>query len=176
MQVRSTVDLDHRPAQQVLIPSCRVSNTEDPWSLQDLRPDLAAEWDTELNRPWTPATVSYRSGYKMWWNCVKGHRWRARVASRTEGHGCPYCAGRRVDDRNSLAARHPEVAAQWDPEGNGDLTPDDVTYGSGRRVAWVCPQGHRWIAPVARRTSPKRSSGRGTGCPVCAGRTPGEKT
>nr|WP_302642680.1 zinc-ribbon domain-containing protein [uncultured Dysosmobacter sp.] len=54
--------------------------------------------------------------------------------------------------------------AQWDDERNAPLTPKDVTYGSHQKVWWRCPQGHSYRSEVRIRM-------RGTGCPVCAGRT-----
>lgn len=142
------------------------AENDEPWSVQDLHPELVGEWDAEANAPLTPGTVSFGSGFYVWWCCPHGHRWRARVGSRTSGgHGCPYCAGRRTSEENSLATRFPEVAAEWDVDANVGLSPAEVTYGSGRRVAWRCGRGHSWVAPVFRRTSGRRS-----GCPYCAGR------
>ena len=64
----------------------------------------------------------------------------------------------------------PLLLKQWDRERNGDLTPDDVTYGSRRKVWWRCEKGHSWQAQIKSRTL------LGAGCPVCAGKVvvPGE--
>ncbi|MCD8196887.1 MAG: zinc-ribbon domain-containing protein, partial [Lachnospiraceae bacterium] len=32
---------------------------------------------------------------KVWWKCENGHEWRATIASRSNGCGCPVCLGRR---------------------------------------------------------------------------------
>ena len=56
------------------------------------------------------------------------------------------------------------LLAQWDDERNAPLTPKDVTYGSHQKVWWRCSQGHSYRSEVRIRT-------RGTGCPICAGRT-----
>lgn len=53
---------------------------------------------------------------------------------------------------NDLAAKAPDVAAQWHPTLNGNLTPEMVTSGSHRRVWWQCPLGHTWKAFVYSRT------------------------
>ena len=53
---------------------------------------------------------------------------------------------------NDLAAKAPDVAAQWHPTLNGNLTPEMVTPGSHRRVWWQCPLGHTWKAFVYSRT------------------------
>ena len=55
---------------------------------------------------------------------------------------------------------------QWDTGPNLPLTPDQVSYGSKKKVWWKCEQGHSWQAAVYTR------SGSGTGCPVCAGKIP----
>jgi hypothetical protein len=59
----------------------------------------------------------------------------------------------------------PEVARQWHPTKNGDLTPEGVTAGSDRLVWWLCSEGpdHEWQTPVELRGK------RGLGCPFCTG-------
>lgn len=52
---------------------------------------------------------------------------------------------------------------QWHPEKNGGLTPDQVSYGSHKKVWWWCDKGHEWQAEV-------KSRYMGAGCPVCAGK------
>ena len=56
-----------------------------------------------------------------------------------------------------------ELLEEWDRERNAPLTPDQVSYGSARKVWWRCGEGHEWQAPVKARTS-------GSGCPICSGR------
>src|SRR5205823_4226319 len=65
-------------------------------------------------------------------------------------------------------AHHPDIAAQWHPDKNGDLTPDKLPSGSHERVWWKCGKGpdHEWQASVKDRT---RSDG-ATGCPCCNGK------
>lgn len=62
---------------------------------------------------------------------------------------------------DSLAVTHPEVAKEWYQPGNGELTPSDVTYGSGKKVSWQCPRGHIYTATILHRTNG------GTRCPIC---------
>lgn len=131
---------------------------------------LLQEWDREKNMPLTPDSVHKGSHRKVWWNCNAGHAWQAEVRSRTGGSRCPYCTKRVlwVGD-NDLAAANPVLAAQWDKEKNGQLTPTDVLAGSERCVWWKCDKGHSWRASILRRS-------RGAGCPVCLGKSvvPGE--
>ena len=71
--------------------------------------------------------------------------------------------GQRLKD--PLSITHPQLAAEWHPTKNGDLTPDKVVAGSGRKIWWKCPKdpNHEWQAPVDRRTRAK------SGCPYCRG-------
>lgn len=130
------------------------------------RTNLLKEWDESRNFPLTPDTVSYGSKKKVWWTCENGHSWQTTVHVRSEGSGCPYCTGRKVlPGFNDLETLYPDVAAQWDREKNGPLSPRDVSTGSKIRIWWRCPEGHSWQSPVASRTA------WGHGCPVCAGKT-----
>lgn len=131
-------------------------------------PALAAEWDYAKNAPLTPAHVTFGSGQKAWWLCpVCGNSWQAVIGSRASGVGCPAC-GRKASHQarsrpkpgNSLADRHPDIAAEWHPTRNGDLTPDSMTPASSKKVWWLCPVcGNEWEVVIAKRTN------RGTGCP-----------
>lgn len=130
------------------------------------RINLLKEWDESRNFPLTPDTVSYGSKKKVWWTCENGHSWQTTVHVRSEGSGCPYCTGRKVlSGFNDLGTLYPDVAAQWDREKNGSLSPRDVSTGSKIRIWWRCPEGHSWLSPIASRTA------WGHGCPVCAGKT-----
>lgn len=46
---------------------------------------------------------------------------------------------------------------------NGDLTANDVTPHSNKKVWWVCKNGHEWKSLINNRSL-------GVGCPICAGR------
>lgn len=132
--------------------------------LATTHPDIAAQWHPEKNGPLTPRDVSAGSKRQVWWQCSQGHVWQARIASRVAGRGCPVCAGRRiVPGENDLAASHPALAAQWHPEKNGILTPQQVSPHSNCKVWWQCDRGHAWQATPASRV-------RGRGCPYCSGR------
>src|SRR5262245_54375057 len=67
-------------------------------------------------------------------------------------------------NRASLLITHPKVAAEWNYEKNGKLTPDQVSDGNGRKVWWRCEKDptHEWEAIVSNRA-------KGNGCPLCAG-------
>ena len=139
--------------------------------LATVSPTLASEWHPTRNGELTPEQVRAQSNRAVWWRCDKGHEWKVSINARTQlGTGCPYCANKKVlAGFNDLATLEPKIAAQWDPELNGALTPQMVSKGSRRKVWWRCADGHVWLARVDSRTGPTKS-----GCPVCAG-TVGEK-
>jgi len=128
-------------------------------------PDLAAQWDSTANGELTDA-VTGGSRRQVGWRCGHGHRWVARVQARTVGQGRPYCAGRRATPDTSVAARYPQLMAEWADDLNGDLDPATVLPGSSRRVWWRCTRDpiHVWEVRVTDRTC------RSTGCPFCTGR------
>ena len=131
--------------------------------LASVNPALAAEW-SERNLPLSPSGVPPRSPRKVWWKGACGHEWAARIADRSEGHGCPYCNdGKRLVGFNDLASCYPEIAAEWH-ESNFPLKPTDVKPKSRENVRWQCADcGFEWSAVIFTRVS-------GSGCPACAGR------
>lgn len=69
-----------------------------------------------------------------------------------------------ITKENCIATTHPQIAAQWHPTFNGELTPNDVREGSTDRVWWLCDRGHEWKTEVRVRCQ------RNNGCPCCNGR------
>ena len=53
---------------------------------------------------------------------------------------------------NSLAEVHPELVSEWS-EKNLTLTPDDITFGSNKKVWWRGACGHEWQASVKARSN-----------------------
>jgi hypothetical protein len=132
-------------------------------SLRDLQPEIAKEWHSGKNGRITPESVSAGSNIAAWWRCTKGHEWRVSVSQRTlEGTGCPVCSGRVAAPDTSLAALKPEVAREWHPTRNREVSPGQVRPGSHRKVWWKCRAGHEWISGVKDRALS------GQGCPYCA--------
>ena len=129
-------------------------------------PQLAIQWHPTKNGSLTPEQIPPGTTRKVWWRCEKGHEWQASVASRTSGgNGCPVCAGKKViAGENDLASQFPAIAAQWHPEKNGKLSPQQVTPSSNRKVWWQCEKGHDYQGTIGARTMV------GSNCPYCAGR------
>ena len=130
-------------------------------------PNLVKQWHPTKNEGLTPDQVPAGSNKKVWWKCSKGpdHEWEATVYDRTNGTGCPCCAGKKVSKTNSLAALHPDIATELHPTKNKDLTSDQIIAGSNKKVWWICLKGpdHVWEAVVNSRTNG------GNGCPCCTG-------
>lgn len=63
---------------------------------------------------------------------------------------------------DSLAYLYPEIAKEWHPTKNGNLTPDLFTPGSTEYVWWLCPTcKNEWRSTIVNRTT-------GHGCDICA--------
>lgn len=132
-------------------------------------PSIATEYHPTLNaRP--VEEVTSRTTTRCWWQCSKnvGHKpWNTSPLNRTkQGDGCPYCGGRYATDEWNLAVIYPQVAAEWDCEVNGKLTPYDVTPKSHKKVGWKCAAGHRWVLSVDGRTDANGNIHR---CRICTG-------
>ena len=125
-------------------------------------PELAKEWHPAKNGDLKPDMVTASSNKKVWWQCPNGHEWQAIIANRNEGNGCPYCSGRyAIKGETDLVTKKPELAEEWHPTKNGNLSPDMVAASSNKKVWWQCAKGHEWQAIIANRS-------KGNGCPYCA--------
>ena len=126
--------------------------------LMTVKPHLAKEWHPTKNGTLKPEDVSVMSNKQVWWQCKKGHEWKAFISNRSRGNGCLYCANKRVlAGFNDLMTTRPNLAKEWHPTRNGQLTPNDVTYGSYKLIWWQCKEGHEWQARVYKKK----------GCPYC---------
>lgn len=136
-------------------------------SLAILRPDIAAEWDYELNRNsgFTPETIGLDTKRKFYWHCNNGysHSYLATIAFRcSRNSGCAICHGKQVSPDTSLAVLNPALAAEWCAE--NDKTPSEVTLKSDYEALWKCPNPNH---PPYRQKVEVRS--RGVGCVYCNG-------
>ena len=126
-----------------------------------INPRLAREWNYKKNGNLTPENFLANSHDKVWWKCKNGHEWQAIIASRSNGRGCPYCAGKKVlKGFNDLQTINPSLANDWNHERNNGLKPEDFTASSGKKVWWKCKSGHEWEAIIKDRNH-------GRGCPYC---------
>ena len=136
-------------------------------------PDVAADWDYELNSQ-KPDEVLKGSGETAYWICrnenTTPHSYPLPIISRVQGHKCTYCHGKKVlVGFNDIGTRAPQLLKEWDYEQNDSngIFPTDYTCGSMQEVSWICQNT----------TLPKHSYSlsivdkyQGTGCPYCSGR------
>lgn len=129
-------------------------------------PEISAEWHPVRNGELRPTQVKAHSGQKVWWLGKCNHEWEQQISKRTGlGRGCPYCSGQKVlPGFNDLSTVAPDLAREWHPTQNGELSPSLVGKGYTKKVWWHCKLGHDWEATVNARFS------HSTGCPYCSGR------
>lgn len=135
--------------------------------LATLNPELAAEWDYDANKS-GPENYTVSSGHKVCWKCKNCRQsWMAKILSRNQGCGCPYCAGQLpIPGQTDLATLYPDLVAEWDNIAN-EKKPEQFTVSSESIVVWKCKVcGQSWSAAIFRRTK------KGCGCPFCAGKRP----
>jgi hypothetical protein len=83
-------------------PYCTGKMVADDASLATVKPKLVEEWNFEKNRNEKPTDFLPYSHRKVWWVCKKcSWSWRAEIASRSNGSGCPNCKKRRSDSRST---------------------------------------------------------------------------
>lgn len=101
------------------------------------------------------------SDYLALWKCDKGHEYSMRFSSKFSGQGCPICLNRTVlKGFNDLATTHPDFAKQW--SSRNFSSPSQFTYGSGKKVWWVCDKGHEWETKIYLKVNNNSQ------CPYCA--------
>lgn len=136
------------------------------------------DWDYEKNTELSPLNYSMSSRVAVWWICEKKHSYKVSGNTRVRTNGCKICSrekqkkiqyDERLKTTKSFAENSPELLSEWDYEKNLGTRPEQVTWGSKKKIWWKCDQGHQWqTTPYARY--------KGSGCPVCARRTGSEKT
>ena len=131
--------------------------------LATLKPEIVSEW-SEKNHPLMPDMVLSCTNKSVWWRCIHGHEWIAKIADRYYGSQCPYCEGHLLyKGFNDLASNYPELAAEWS-EKNAPKQADGVFPKSRENVWWKCRIcGYEWRAVIDSRV-------KGLSCPVCSDR------
>ncbi len=128
-------------------------------------PELEEQWNYKMNGDMLPEMFSKGSGEHVWWICHNKHEWKATIASRAAGAGCPYCSGFKwKSGERDLKTLFPEIAKEWDYEKNAPLRPENINSGSHKKVWWKCEKGHSYEAIILNRTN----SSSHNGCPYCS--------
>lgn len=126
-------------------------------------PELAKMWNRKKNKK-SPCDYTPMSNARVWWVCEHGHEWDNKICNQHKTMDCPVCNNRRLlRGFNDLATVYPELAKEWDYEGNKGLKPQDVISGGHISYSWKCAKGHpAWKETIRNRTK--------SGCPYCAGK------
>lgn len=152
--------------------------------LSTTHPELSSQWHPIKNGALTPEMVASGSGKRVWWllpydDPETGNHfdfeWIEQIDVRAKGgFGCPFIPGQAVwVGYNDLATKRPDIAKEWHPTKNKDLTPEMVTCGSGKMVWWLMPYDDpktgrhfdfEWKATIVDRI-------KGNGCPYLTGKS-----
>lgn len=142
-------------------PTCLSERAKQDNRVVTLFPDLIEEWHPTKNADINLESLTYGTNKMVWWKCKEGHEFPTRVSDRTKYRiGCSYCTGYKPTKDNNLGVLFPDIAKQWHPTKNKDLTPHDVTSKSGKKVWWQCEKGHDYQISIFKKT-------RGYQCPTC---------
>jgi len=138
-----------------------------PYTIQNIK-----LWCKLNNKSYKLLSDTYEGNNKnLKWKCLKedcGEEFESNWNNILSGRGCGFCVGRQVGLSNCLATKNPELAKEWHPTKNGNLTPYDVTINTNKKVYWECLDcGCEWSAWIADRN-------KGNGCPEC-NKSKGEK-
>ncbi len=140
-----------------------VGNRNKQPTFEAVQHPLLLEWDYERNPKdaISPHNTTLGSEKLVHWvchNCPKGHMHRYQMypyhRTRRVPSGCPYCAGKRACECNSLQTHYPKVSSEWDFARN-DLTPAQVTSRSDQCVWWKNPLRGSWVQRIGERTDPR---------------------
>ena len=126
-------------------------------SLAEQKPWTIPEWNTEKNNGLTAAEVAAESNRTFWWHCSAGHEWQTSPHSREAPGGKGSCRTCR-----SFGFNHPELMEYWDGENNPGTSPEEIPSGSGKKLWWKCPKGHRFKRLVRLMVKARQL------CPICA--------
>lgn len=79
-------------------------------SILQKMPHIINEWCKDLNNL-SIEEVNYSSDKKHWWRCLKcNSNYLQSALHKYKNHGCPYCAGKKVNETNSLFHVKPDIA------------------------------------------------------------------
>ena len=170
--------VNHKTSRNSGCPYCTNQKMDYHKSLEYLFPELAKEWHPTKNCNLKPCDVSCGSEKKIWWICNKAecgciHEYEQSIYDKKIGNYCPYCSknvSNKIDYHKSLEYLYPDIAKEWHPTKNYNLKPCDVSYGSGKKVWWICNKAecgciHEYEQSICDKAKKK------FGCPYCSNRT-----
>ena len=132
-----------------------------PYTIQNIR-----LWCKLNDKPFELLSEKYIGAYKkLKWKCLKEDCKEIFEMSWSDifrSYNCPFCSGHKVGISNCLATKNPELASEWHPTKNGELTPYDVVCGCHKDVWWVCREcNYEWESNINNRYFKQ------SGCPEC---------
>ncbi|MDA8550826.1 zinc-ribbon domain-containing protein [Candidatus Poseidoniales archaeon] len=139
-------------------------------SMRNTHPHLAEEFHPTKNGDLTPDNLVAGTNKSLHWICSTcSHEWETTGNSRGfGGSGCGVCNTNYLheDGRNSMRNTHPQLADEFHPTKNGDLTPDNLVAGTNLILHWICSTcSHEWAVGGNNRSTSNNPSG----CGVCNG-------
>ena len=146
-------------------------------SLSKSHPEIASEWDPQLNENLTPNDITAGFRKPVWWRCSNDHSYQVSVCSRVRSKGCKICnqsihiekmRKAKLAKGRSFAEARPDLLHQWDYQAN-ELAPSEISEKSHMEVWWVCGKKHEW-------KSTPQSRSRGYGCPTCSRENASDRT
>lgn len=146
----------------------RIFDKSNPYTIQNIK-----LWCELNNKKFKLLSEEYNGAFTyLQWKCLKEDcgeifemSWNNIFSNK---NNCSYCAGKKVGLFNCLATKKSELASEWHPIKNGNLTPYDVTCGSHKKVWWKCNEcGHEWKSFIYSRNNSNC-------CPEC-NKSKGEK-
>lgn len=132
-----------------------------------VKPNLWRLWDFQKNEELgiNIYKITKGSAEKVWWYCSKcDDSYPQAINKKVNDRGCSICKGCYTTKKNSFGGKFPDLAKDWHPTLNGNLTPYDVSYGSGKKVWWKCNKCNSdYDVTIDKKTSQNAK------CPFCRG-------
>lgn len=94
--------------------------------------------------------------------CYKHGDFFQTANNHLRGQKCPYCVGKKLSSSNRFDILYPNISKEWHPIKNENFIPCEFSYGSDKKIWWICGKGHEWEATISNRTI------NGRGCPKCS--------
>lgn len=117
-------------------PVCANRVPSEKYSLFALHPELIAEWDEEKNAGIDTSKIMPNANRKFSWKCDSGHEYLCSAADRHRGKNCPYCAGKKVIESESIYATDREIVDKYWNYDKNKYSPKELPRESKRKV-WI---------------------------------------
>lgn len=145
------------------------SNTKILAGYNDLattHPELAEQFDLELNDGITPSEIFYGTKKQFYWKTNCSHTWKVNPSRRAQAkNDCPTCF-KNIPNGKSLALRK-DILEEFAYDLNS-LRPEEISLNSSLSVWWRCKEkGHTWEAVVYSRTGNSNAK-----CKRCSNSSP----